>query len=323
MPTCRHPRFVTSGAAALALLLLTSCGGGGEFNLFESVSKGTTLKHDTSAQLEQARVDLDKGDDASALSLLQPIIADPTTDSDEARVLAAAATLGSAGVDVWETISELLSTLDQVSDQRSQGLNQVLDSLSDTVFGTGTTRTAKIAAMQSALTILEAAPGSATTVAASNGTADPLISNTACVVAAFLAVPTLADAAAAITDLETALTGAASGSCSRVTSITSDINEMATVATNLNGVLAAASSCTFLNIDQAGSQTNSIEQALSTVSKTGGKGCGSVPSSVSGASCLQQVLSATSSLSSATGGKLSACSLIVNCTTPSSCFQLN
>jgi hypothetical protein len=320
------------GPAAVALLLASgplllhsSCGTGDEFNLWRPVTAGNALKTESKAQLDQARVDLDDRKYSDAANLLAPIVNDSSRDSDEARILYVSANLGAAGLEIWSAISDIIATLDAESKQRTAGgIDEVLNLLGTSVLGTGTTRTSRIAALNNGIATLQHAPDPG----------DSQVQSVTCIVAAFLAPPTIQDATAAVQEVQNALTqiqaAAQSGGtvCPNIGLLDTASTDVQTASKSINAILDAAKGCTFLDLSQATASVNQITSALKKLTAQVDKGCSlpTCPASVPNCldyfpTCVQQALASDAATAKAGDGIISSCELILNCSDPTQCFS--
>ncbi len=326
----RHKRsWGISGILIVALgatLAYSSCGDN-EFNLFQPIAKPLAMKSDKKAQLEEVRVLLDKKEYAKALDVVEPIVEDEETDSNEARLLYGAAKLGVAELDVWSIISNILDATSASNNNNAGGggLDDVIDSLSTEVLGSGAERQSKSAALIDALTTLRNAPYPD----------DRRILNTGCLFAAFLAVPTLAEATEAMTAMTAALTqissAASSGGavCPNVSLLDSAAAGVLSAAANFNLVLQAAANCPFLDLEQTASAMNQLETTLGNLKFNTDRGCDSLPTCPASLpncatlfpTCVQQALAVGTSSAKAGDGVLSSCEIILNCVDPTTCFN--
>ena len=223
---------ILTGSAVLAY---SSCGDD-EFNLYSTLgAKDLAIESNDAAKLEQARVYIDQGEYGEANHLLQPIMEKEETDSNEARLLYAAAILGEVDLDIWSIITQIIDNTGKKS-TRTGGLDTIFNTFSDSILGSGTERTSKIQTLANAISSLLAAPNSS----------DNRISNTACLLAGLLAVPTLADANAAVTEVSSALrqiSGSATSngaSCPNLSMLDTALSGVQSVSTNFNLILTAA-----------------------------------------------------------------------------------
>lgn len=326
-------RFWAIATAVATTLVWSSCGDD-EFNLWKPMAETSALKSNEAAKLEQARVLLDEKAYDDALSLLDPML--ESQDSNDARILYAAAKLGKSELDVWTVIKKILdsttsstssSSKTSSSGSGSSGFDTILNNITDTLIGTGEVRTARIAALADAVTSLQAAP-------------DPLaddVRNTACILAGFLAVPTIADATTALSATLAALAqikeAAQSGGtvCPNLTLLDTSANSVLTSVTNFNLVVSAAKSCPFIDISQTATLMNSIESAIAKLKTQADKGCASLPTTCPTAvpncqelfpTCVQELLKVGTSSAVAGDGRVDMCEMVLNCTSPADCFSL-
>jgi hypothetical protein len=320
----RFKSLLSLGCAACLSLLTLSCGSGSEFNLFGLVSKPTIGKTKV-AKTEEAKVLLDNKDYDGALALVEPMIQAEKLDSNEARLLYAAATLGKVKLDVWSLISSFLSTQtssNASNSSKSGGIDSFLDTVTTSIFGTADETKEKSSALSQAISVLEAAP-------------DPeakAIINTSCFFGAILAVPTFTAAKNAVTATTTALetiqSSATSGgeSCPDIALLDTALSSAQTAVDQFSAVLRVAGNCSFLNTGDTATQINSIEKQLAKIKAGADKGCSGLPSCPASfpncqslfPTCVQKTLSSAGG--TAGDGLISSCELTRNCIVGGDCF---
>jgi hypothetical protein len=297
-----------------ALLMISGCG----FNFYEPFAPG---KDENKAKVERAKVMMDEKDYAGARKLLSPMQEDSKTDSNDVRLLLAAAILGETGLDIWSIISNLLdSTSSTNSSSSSSGADSILNVFSDSLLGTGAERDAKFEGLSEALTLLRNAPAPE----------EKKVQNTACFFAAMLVVPTVTDTQTQLTDALTALNSISTSTdgvtCPNIDELMQPVNNLASLASNFSQTLAAAQNCSFLDFSDAAATLNVVEQRLSRLSSAADLGCAlpSCPDSVPNCnslypSCVQTALGVGTG--GASDGQISACELTLHCTPLSKCFD--
>ncbi len=326
-------------ATCLAVVTVWSSCGSDEFNVFRPLSETSALKNDEAAKLEQARVLLDKKKYDDALALVGPMIEDGHQDSNDARIYFAAAKLGKSSLDVWSVIKNIVSTIDKAktagsassagpgAGSGSGGFDAVLNNVTDSLIGTGGDRAAKILALRDAVVTLLAAPHPDAKA----------VRNTACILAGFLAVPTIADATSALNNTINALNqikdSAAGGGaeCPNIGLLDTSANAVLSSVTNFNLVVSAAKNCPFIDVSQAASLMNAVEAALTKLKTAADKGCATIPITCPAAlpncqalfpPCVQDFLKVGTSGAAAGDGRIDTCELVLNCTDPTACFSL-
>lgn len=319
-------RMLTACTLGLTLLSL-SCGSSSEFNLFRLVSK-PTIGNTKVAKTEEAKVLLDNKDYDGALSLVEPMIQSEKLDSNEVRLLYAAATLGKVKLDLWSLISSFLDTQNSskssksASSSKSGGIDSFLDTITTSIFGTDTETKEKSAALSQAIAVLEAAPEPEAKA----------ILNTSCLFGAILAVPTFTSAKNAVTATTTALetikSSATGGgeTCPDITLLDTALKGAQTAVDQFSAVLKVADNCSFLDTGDTASQINSIEKQLSKIKSGADKGCSGLPTCPASfpncqslfPTCVQKTLSSAGGTSG--DGQISSCELTRNCIVGGDCF---
>jgi hypothetical protein len=319
----RKPRATTLALIATCSMALTyfSCGDGEEFNVLGLVAEPIAMEGDKAALEEEARVRMDNGDYDGASEILDQMVDDDELDSNQVRLLYASAALGVAGLDIWSIITSFLDG----SSSDSTGVDSFFDSFTDTFLGSGDTRTSKIAALTDALGKLQGAPYPN----------DDRLEKTGCILAGILAVPTIAEAEAAIADVLTALesisASASSGgeTCPDIDLLTSATTSVATAAENFAVILTAAENCPYLDLSEASSSMNSIQTSLASLTTTADLGCSDLPTcpdSVPDCSdyfptCVQEAMDIGEDNTAVSGdGELASCEIILHCTDVTACF---
>ena len=309
------------GGALAATALYSSCGSG-ELNIFRPIARPLALKSDKQSKLEEARVLMDQRRYGAAGDIVEPMTEDEQQDSNEARLLYAAAKIGEAGLDVWTIVRDILAAEDGASASRqSGGLDQVLNSFTDSVLGTGAERQGKIDALAAAIIALRDAPQPA----------EKKLRNTACLLAGLLAVPTVADAEAGITATFAALkqlqSSAAGGQCPDVTALDRATSGIIGTIDDFNLIVETAANCPFLDIASVKTLSNQVEVRLAKLKANADKGCATVPACPAGfpncaallPPCVVQALQSDGA-AVAGDGKIAACEVLLNCSDPAACF---
>jgi hypothetical protein len=298
----------------------SSCGDDGEVNVFRPAAKPLALRANDDAKAEEARVKMDDGDYDGAVEQLEPMLEEDGSDSNEARVLYAAARVGAAGLDVWTVIRELLSTQEKQrgggGGRKSGGVVAVIDSLTDSDLGTGAERAEKVDALSDAIMALLAAPEPESRD----------VKATSCLLAAMLAVPALADLTSgtsatlsAMAQIRDAVTGDGS-ECPNVGLMDQGLATVIGASASFNLILEAATGCPFLDLGEASGAMNRIQTQLAAMKAGADKGCSATPTCSASLpncqtllpTCVQQVLG-SGAVATAGDGKLAACELVLNC----------
>lgn len=316
-------RWQTLFLAVLTGAVYSACGDN-EFNLYATLgAKDLAINNNKEAQIEEAKTEIDRGEYASASETLLKLIETEATDSNEARLLYAAALLGEAGLDVWSIISNILSETGKTS-TRSGGIDTIFNTFSDSALGTGSERSQKTTALAAAIYNLLTAPSAK----------DKKILNTVCLLGGMLAVPTLADATEAVTGASSALqqiSASASGngsSCPNLGLLDTALTDIQTASNQFNLILSAAANCAFLNLDSATALMNQVELSLAHLRMNADKGCAQPTCSSSQPncralfpSCVQSSLAIGQHPEYAGNGRIEACEILLHCTDVDQCFD--
>jgi hypothetical protein len=325
----RIPTLLIRGTSLLITLGLvgliwSSCGGSDEFNFFQPFSD-PLHKDEPKVKLESAKIKLDKKEYAAAASILEPMTQNETENSNETRLLYVAATLGQANLDLWSIIKNFLDSQQSSEKKSSGGLDSFLNSMSSSVLGTGEEKTQRIAIVNQAIALLRTAPHPE----------DKSISNTSCLLAGILALPTFVDAKDAMTASLTALQSIKSSassngsSCPNISLLDTALTNAASASARMSLVMLAATGCSFLNIAGSASDLNSLEKQLAKLIAAADKGCASLPTCSTSVpdcqsyfpQCVQDLLKVGSSSAVAGDKQLASCELTLHCSVDGSCFD--
>lgn len=318
----RKTKFISSDllstlvafAAGLLFLVATSCG----TNLWDGIAPG---KEEKKVKVEQAKVLMDKKDYSGAKDILDDLQSDSDTDSNDVRLLLAAAILGDTGLDVWSIISTILdssSNTQSSSSSGSSGTDAVFDAFSDSLLGEGEEKAAKLAGLNRAIELLRTAPTPS----------DKKVENTACFFAAMMIVPTITEATAALTESTNAIsnlssTVSAGGACTVTSTLNDAISNITSLASNLSAALSAAENCSFLQVGGAASTLNAIESKMAKLLSTADKGCSLTNCSGCDSlfpTCVRESLGVGQS-DGAGDGVVSGCEMTLHCTPFTKCFE--
>jgi hypothetical protein len=318
-------KFVCGVACLLSLGGLYFSCDGDEAGVFRSVATPSALKSANTAKLEEARALMEQERYGLAADLLEPVIDDEASDSNDARMLYAAAKLGDAGIDVWRLVEDVLAKTDAKGADAENGLGRVLEATSETVMGSGEERAARVEALEDALNSLGSAP-------------EPdakRLRNTACLYGGVLAVPVLADAKAALGRMDDALAqirdGALNGgaNCPNISLLDDAASDVADVAASLDLILDAARNCAFLDLSETTATKNAVETQLVALRADADKGCDTLPTCAAGDAscasllppCVQSALAVGTGAARAGDGVISTCELTLHCAVAGNCFR--
>jgi hypothetical protein len=280
--------------------ILAGCG----FNLLYYVS---TAKDEPRVLLEDAKIKLDAKDYSGAAEILNKMKDNAKKDSNDVRLMLAAANLGVSGLDLWSVIGKLLNT----KTQSSGSVNTLLSTISDNLLGEGEEKAARILALEDAIDGLKSSPEPD----------DDRIENTSCFLAGVLVVPTLSDGTTAMEALQSAVTAASQGDCDGAAGLSTSLGDISEVAGRFSTILDTAKSCPFLKLDT--SQVDGVNGALNTLIASADKGCDGVTDET--AALLPQCVRTAAGIpnsSAVTGDKrIDSCELVLHCYDPSACFK--
>lgn len=309
-------KTILIGIAGL-VLVAAACG----TNLFNSFAD----KKNENARLEEARVQIDQGDYVKAREILDEL-ANDGQDSNERRILLAGVLLGENGFDLWNILIDLVqdTTSKDKASSSGSGISKIFDLLTESVFGAGATRAARIAALDSAVTELRSAPDPQAT----------RVSNLACLLAGIMAVPIaqdgLAEMQSTLTTLEKIKTEISSGGqCHGVSELSTRIASFQEVLARFNHILESTANCGFINLDEQKAQLNAVESKIKKLTNTADKGCSTLPTCPAAMPdcltlfpvCVQEALRIGGTNPAVSGdGIIDSCEVILHCTHPADCF---
>ena len=295
-------RFLFLGMVIVAI----SCG----TNFFYELSD----KESNDARLEEARIQLDDGNYEAAQELLLKVIDEK--DSNEARILLAAAKLGIAGFDIWNIVDTILQTTSQTKSAQKSDMETIFLSFTDSLLGTGEVRESKVNALSEGVIALREAPEPT----------EARVANTACFFAGLLAVPTIIDAQQFLKQIDTTLKSLASGEmgCDDLSTIQTLFSDISRISRDISRVFDAIGSCPFFNVKDTADQLNSIERDLNNLLTHADQGCDTIPTdSISMfPDCVQESLGIGGTTIAVAGDEqIATCELVINCHNVSSCFS--
>ncbi len=285
------------GLSLAILLPIAGCG----FNIASYLVNKDSEKY----QLEQARTLMDQGEYGDALDILS----DMDADSNERRLLLAAARLGDASLDIWSIIKELFDN----TESGGQGVDNFFNSIGDSVVGTGNARVRSFSALRQSLQDLANPPQGQT--AKTRGLA--------CFIAGIWTVPLGTDAATTMQDVQSALTEVQNTTvgieCDQnaLDNLDSNLADASTIASDFALIAGAVADCPFINAE-ASSGANSAEDQLNKVLTNADGGCESpgdcAPSDLAcqalQLSCVGQILNSDAT---ADDGLITSCELVQGC----------
>lgn len=262
--------------------------------------------------LEEARNDLDNKKYTKAANRLDKL----EEDSNEKSLLLASAHIGSSGLDLWSIIKNVIQ---DESIAPGSGIDTVFESLTASLFGAGEERISKKAGMRNAITTLLAAPDRS----------DPRIGNLGCFLAGLWSYPTLEDASAVLTALQSNLTTlnqeiANTGDCGSTDNLVNNVSDISLVSADIQMINLMISNCTLFSTNGTSSNLNSLERSLNKFTTNADGGCS--PSACTGnaiicaaleESCVQQTFSTNAS---AGDGQIASCEILYGCSDSTVCF---
>ena len=288
------------------LLILLACD---DTNFFAPMAASSSDK----VLLEKAQVLLDKKKYAEALLVLN----DVETESNKKSELRAYSLVGSAGLDLWTLLLNLVN-----SSSSAVTMDTFLESL-DGIFGTGDELTLKIAKLQEAINALESAP-------------DPKaarIADLACFFSGVLSVPSVTQGQQSLIEATTALEsvvasatngGGSADDCPDLSGLESASTNLSTTVKSFKLILDSVAGCGFIDLDAVAGSLSAVEERLSKFVNNGDQGCLSSPSCGSSIACQALSLGCVTEViddgTSVSGdGAVSSCEFLQNCLT-GTCF---
>jgi hypothetical protein len=283
------------------------------------VNVGSYLVKDNSqsARIERARVHLDNGESEKAEALLQPMIEDPKQDSNDVRIMLAAAKLGKVELGVWDIFSKLISS----SSAKVANPSDLFTTALSSVLGTGADREAKIEALLDTILMLKDAPDKNSTTAL----------NTACVLGGLVAIPVGTDMTTAmdgiVTGLKTVAASVSAGSC-ETGPLDSGLAGVDRAIDVFNTLKTLVSQCPFF---KDSTQVNAVTTLLDNLTTVADKGCAAPTCTIQIAglscddlfpTCVRDVLSSSTTDTVAGDGKVSRCEMFMHCLNPLDCFKM-
>lgn len=289
----------------LTLLLfwgVSSCG----VNLYKGFSSEDSDRY----RLTEAKNHIDKKEYEQA----EEILAEVENPGLEKTFLQVSATLGKAGLSLWDILLDAVESAEASASSNRSGAEKVFDLFSDTFFGQGDERQQRLQALDDSVRLLNdaASPGDK---------ADQL----RCFLLGIYLLPTINDGAAAISAIGSSLdqiaatvsgNGATPEECSGLSSFQTALNDLIKVQAGFSLVLEQISACPLIDFLGDTSELSALAERARTVTETADQGCPQL--SCSGAFCDALGLPCVSQLLDTQGvvagdQKVDACELIYNC----------
>jgi hypothetical protein len=295
-----------------ALIFMAACG----MNLYKPLAK----KSGDAYFLQEARDSLDAQHYDDALDSLNKV----QNSSNDEVMLKVSAQLGQAGLSLWTLLLNLIDNgnLDNVS---GTGVDKFFNSLTDSYFGTGSERDARITAISNGISELSALTNT-----------DQRIDNFRCFLTGLLVVPVITTGTTAIDDMATALkdlessvvgTGTTAAQCPNLGEFNTALGNLTAVQQSLNLILAQAYSCPIFQSLISQVDFNSVDASLNKFIQGADKGCQPVVSCSADNpicqalqfGCVQSIIGSTGT-AVAGDHKIALCEIVQNCSTPGACF---
>lgn len=298
-----------------SMLVVSSCsialsiGGCGQ-NLFKGLVEAETDEQ----RLAEAENLIDEKNYSGALAQLQKV----DSDSNQKRLLQAAAQLGVAGLSVFDIIIGIIDG-EQLSGNIT--FDQIFQYASASLFGSGETKSTRLEAMRESISMLLQAPQPD----------ERRINNLNCFLGGLLTFVAIEDGNTALSQVSSSLatinsnavgSGATAAECPGVEELDSGLSQIATVQNSLSIVFAATANCSFINTEAG--DLNQVESQLSSFQTVGDQGCVETPDCGDSAACQALSLGCVGEKIDTTDavagdGVVSSCELVQNCI-GSSCF---
>lgn len=299
-------RIVTIWGTFVLLCALVACG----TNLFRPVAK----KSGDAYYVEQAKNQIDAanyGDAQESLSKVKHV-------TNDTVLLNVAAVMGQAGMSIWDIVLTIIDKNNLASGTGS-GIDKIFNLLTDSVFGTGSNRDARLASVATSIGLLLNVPESTTA-----------IDDFRCFLVGLLVVPRITDgttrlqaAIDAIEKISISGDGDTADECSGLDAFTSPLSALSAVQADLALALAQAKNCKILDALGSGS-LNEIQATLKKFNNQADQGCQAIDCQGNQIceslqyGCIQTVLNSSSA--KAGDGVVETCEILQNCRTAGSCF---
>lgn len=281
-----------------------------DFNMLEPGVDASSVE----AKIEQAKIEMDNKEYDSAVRILSKLQSDAATDSNDIRILHAAAKLGQSQLDVWSIITRVIE--DQSS--LTTGVNEIFGQISDTVLGTGAEKERRITSLNESIQLLTEAPDQNDT--------RPI--NIACLLAGILTVPISTDAQTILTGVNPALQEvqssviAGGGQCDAedTAPLAETLASIDSILDTINLVVDLIPQCTIFNL--AGTGQNSVESFINNIRDNADQGCQTPDCQgcdLLFPSCVTETIGTSNG--TASDGQIARCELVLNCYQPNLCFN--
>lgn len=295
---------------SIVSLSFAACG----INFFADV----VTKDSDEYHMEQARIYVDQKKYADAESSLGKV----EGNSNEKTLLLVGSKLGQAGLSLWDILLDVVDSLAGNSGSSSSGMEQVFDVFSDTLFGTGDERDAKLEALNDSIALIRAAPEQNSKMEAFR-----------CFLSGIYVLPVVNDGTnamlsvtTALNELEASVSGGGSNSdeCPGLSSFQAAMDGLDTVRRGLDFILEQTSDCELLSFLSDSGDLNAMSARLRKFVDAADQGCPTVTCNndviceALQLGCVAQLLDTSSAV--AGDGNVDQCELVYNCTTAGTCF---
>lgn len=280
----------------LTTFLIASCG----FNMLGFMDSTETEAY----WLEEAKMQLNKGDWESASEALEKV----ETETTESTVLQVSINFAKSGLSLFDI---MIDVLDDQSSSSGSGVDAIMNSIGDSIFGVGPDRTKRLTAINDSILLLSSKAG------------DAKLESFACLLHGLLVLPRINDAQTAVTNVTTQLNAISSTQgCPDLTSLNASLESLQLIQADLDSILTKTGSCElFQSLSSGGS--NQMSETLNQFVKQADKGC--AKSTCTHAICdIIHVPCVSDAMKTDTAqagdGKVSNCEFVQNCQGANSCF---
>ena len=292
----------------IACIFLVACG----VNFYEPITQSQTDQY----YLQEVDNAINSGNYTKASELLAKV----ESKDNETLLTEIYIKLGLVGLSFWDVMLDIIQTSTSKKSSKS-GIDKIMDSLSDSIFGEGDEMTLRSKALSESITLLNSS-------SLANKKSDLL----SCFLSGVLAYPSIQEGKTAVTNSINALadvldnivgSGANAGECPNLSELDSSLENLNRVKNDFNTILETLNSCEILNFMSSDGSLNSIEEKLKQFTENADLGCdisecSDIVCQALKLGCVESVLNIESAV--ANDNKVESCELLINCSDIVSCF---
>ena len=289
-------------------IFVVSCG----VNFYEPVAKMDGDRY----YLQEVNNAINDGDYIKASEMLSKV----EHKNNETLLTEVYINLGIVGLSFWDVMLDIIQSATSTKSSKS-GIDKLMDSLTDSIFGKGEEMSEKSKALSDSVTLLN-------TSSYANNKSNLL----SCFLSGVLAYPSIQEGKTAVTNSINALsdvlenivgTGSSVSECPNLDELDSSLDSLNTVKNDFNKILDTIKGCEILNFMSSSGSLNAIESKLKQFTENADLGCDT--SECSDVVCQAVKLGCVGTVldideAAASDNQVDTCELLLNCSDIVSCF---